>query len=60
MRAYGGGGGMNRGGMIEWAVAAAVGEVLIYLAWRPRMLRWGATDQEARSLFRATSSSPRP
>jgi hypothetical protein len=42
-----------------WAgatVAAAVG----YLAWRPRMLRWGATTQEASEALPGDERTPHP
>ena len=51
---------MNRRGMIELAVAAAAAEVLVYLAWRPRMLRWGATDREATEPLPGDDLEPTP
>lgn len=42
-------------------IGAAVGaEVLGYLAWRPRMLRWGATEEEAAGRLPGDEITPRP
>jgi hypothetical protein len=39
-----------------WGATAVAAEVLGCLAWRPRMLRWGATEAEAASRSPATRS----
>lgn len=43
-----------------WAAAAVAAEVLGYLAWRPRMLRWGATKQEAAEPLPGDEITPHP
>ena len=43
-----------------WAVAAVTAEVLAYLAWRPRMLRWGATEEEAIETLPGDERTPDP
>jgi hypothetical protein len=43
-----------------WAAAAMAAEVLGYLAWRPRMLRWGATKQEAAEPLPGDQITPHP
>ena len=42
-----------------WAAAVAA-EVLCYLAWRPRMLRWGATTEEAAEPLPGDERTPHP
>ncbi len=39
---------------------ATVAEVVGYLAWRPRMLRWGATKQEAAEAVPGDDPTPHP
>jgi hypothetical protein len=43
-----------------WAGAAATATVLGYLAWRPRMLRWGATEEEAAEALPGDERTPHP
>ena len=43
-----------------WAAAAVGAEVVGYLAWRPRMLRWGATNQEAAEALPGDDRTPHP
>lgn len=38
----------------------AAGAVLAYLAWRPRMLRWGATEEEAAQVLPGDERVPHP
>lgn len=51
---------MNRWRVAGWATTAIAGEVLAYLAWRPRMLRWGATVQEATEPLPGDDVEPAP
>lgn len=50
--------GIKRRWMLAGAAVAA--EVGGYLAWRPRMLRWGATRQEAAETLPGDSRTPHP
>jgi hypothetical protein len=43
-----------------WGAAAVAAEVLGYLAWRPRMTRWGATDEEAAEPLPGDEITPHP
>jgi hypothetical protein len=44
-----------------WGQAPAVtATVLVYLAWRPRMLRWGATEEEAAEALPGDEQTPHP
>ena len=43
-----------------WGAAAVAAEVLGYLAWRPRMLRWGATEEEAAEPLPGDEITPHP
>ena len=46
---------------LYWLAASAVaGEVIAYLAWRPRMLRWGATDEEVGESLPGDDRTPTP
>src|SRR2546429_7628000 len=42
------------------AAAAVAAEVAGYLAWRPRMLRWGATKEEAAEALPGDDRTPCP
>jgi hypothetical protein len=42
------------------AGAAVTAEVVAYLLWRPRMLRWGATADEAGEPLPGDDRTPRP
>jgi hypothetical protein len=42
------------------AVAGAGALIAGYLAWRPRMLRWGATDEEASETLPGDEHTPKP
>jgi hypothetical protein len=49
------------GGRRSYLVATgAVAAVICYLAWRPRMLRWGATTQEAAEALPGDDRTPHP
>ena len=41
-------------------LAATAAVVAGYLAWRPRMLRWGATDAEAIETLPGDEATPHP
>ena len=43
-----------------WGAVAVAAEVLGYLAWRPRMLRWGATEEEAAEPLPGDEITPHP
>jgi hypothetical protein len=43
-----------------WGGAAAAAAVLGYLGWRPRMLRWGATEEEAAEPLPGDERTPHP
>jgi hypothetical protein len=44
-----------------WLAGGAVaGEVVAYLVWRPRMLRWGASDQEVSGSLPGDDRTPTP
>jgi hypothetical protein len=43
-----------------WVGAATAATVLGYLAWRPRMLRWGATEEEAAEPLPGDDRTPHP
>lgn len=46
---------------LSWLAAGALaGEVVAYLVWRPRMLRWGATDQEVGEALPGDDRTPTP
>lgn len=38
---------MDRRRVFRWAAGSMAAAILSYLAWRPRMLRWGASGEEA-------------
>lgn len=42
------------------AAGAIAAEVAAYLLWRPRMLRWGATDEEASEALPGDDHTPHP
>lgn len=44
----------------RWAAGAVAAEVLAYLAWRPRMLHWGATEEEAAEQLPGDEVDARP
>jgi hypothetical protein len=50
----------RRRGSYLLAGAAAVSAVAGYLAWRPRMLRWGATEEEAAGTLPGDERTPHP
>jgi hypothetical protein len=46
---------------LYWLAGGAVAaEVVAYLLWRPRMLRWGATAEEASEPLPGDDRTPRP
>jgi hypothetical protein len=54
------GGIMKHGRRARWAGGAVAAEVLGYLVWRPRMLRWGATEEEAAETLPGDERTPHP
>jgi hypothetical protein len=50
----------RRRGSYLLAGAAAVSAAVGYLAWRPRMLRWGATEEEAAGALPGDERTPHP
>jgi len=50
------------GGRRSYLVLAGAGAAAVvgYLAWRPRMLRWGATKQEAAEALPGDDRTPHP
>lgn len=51
---------VNQGRMTGWVATVTAGVVLAYLTWRPRMLRWGATMQEASERLPGDDLEPAP
>lgn len=52
---------MSRHRMLYWLAGGALaGEVVTYLLWRPRMLRWGTTADEASEPLPGDERTPRP
>ena len=51
---------MNARRTYLWGAAAVAAEALGYLAWRPRMLRWGATEEEAAEPLPGDEITPHP
>jgi hypothetical protein len=46
---------------LYWLAGGALAaEVVTYLLWRPRMLRWGATDGEVSEPLPGDDRTPRP
>ena len=46
---------------LSWLAGGALAaEVVAYLVWRPRMLRWGATDQEVGETLPGDDRTPTP
>jgi hypothetical protein len=50
----------TRGKLYSLAGGALAAEVVAYLLWRPRMLRWGATAEEAREPLPGDERTPHP
>ena len=51
---------MESSGMVSRLAGAAAAAVAGYLAWRPRMLRWGATPEEAADALPGDDQTPDP
>jgi hypothetical protein len=52
---------MSIRGKLYWLAGGALAaEVVAYMLWRPRMLRWGATAEEAREPLPGDDHTPQP
>jgi hypothetical protein len=50
----------SRTKLLTLASTAVATEITAYLLWRPQMLRWGATDEEARESLPGDDRTPQP